>query len=273
MSAKPEFVEQNDTGEFGFGLISALIVDDNAFDRRRLERTANETSLDFFLKEARNVQDFGRMLDRERFDVIYVDLNLAGDDGMKLLPIVRNHTVNHDAAMIMVAGESKAEVALQALRAGFSDYIEKDILSPASIERATINAVQKMRLSRAKGFAEEETRSVESQLKSFANSCAYEMRPMVTRMVRQVRQLKSETKPTGVTSATLFEIEKTCARIEEFFQDLGSMANAGNLVDVLGTSAPQAADAKPETSEAVVPRPAKKPSRLFSRTQPAGPAD
>ena len=105
-------------------VVSALIIDDNAFDRRRFERTAKETSIDFYLKEVSDVEEFGHILDQDKFDVIFVDLNLAGASGMNLLPGVRAHHINKDAAMIMVAGDDQAEVALEALRAGFTDYIE-----------------------------------------------------------------------------------------------------------------------------------------------------
>lgn len=223
------------------GLISALVIDDNAFDRRRLVRIAGETNLDFYLKEVGDVEEFAHILDNEKFDVIFVDLNLAGANGMNLLPGVRNHHVNKDAAMIMVAGNSQAELALEALRAGFSDYIEKEALSKSSLERATVNALQKLRLSRAAVTAEAETKSVESVLKSFAEACSLEMRPMMARMVRQIRQMKSEAEQYGASNS-ITQIENTCTRIEEFFRDLASLAEQGRLSSVVVPGIPAPAE-------------------------------
>ena len=215
-----------------FGLISALIVDDNTFDRRRFLRIADETNLDFYLKEVSDVEEFGSILDQEKFDIIFVDLDLAGASGLALLPGVRTHNVNKNAAMIMVAGNNQAEVALDAIRSGYADYIEKEALSIASLERATINALQKSQLSRAAVSAEAETKSVEAVLKSFATACGQEMRPMTARMLRQIRQLKPAAENFEVPDS-IAQIENTCIRMEEFFQDLASLAEEGKLSTVV----------------------------------------
>jgi PleD family two-component response regulator len=234
------------------GLISALVIDDNAFDRRRLLRIADETNLDFYLKEVSNVEEFGHILDQEKFDVIFVDLNLAGASGLNLLPGVRSHHVNKDAAMIMVAGNSQAELALEALRAGFSDYIEKEALSKSSLERATVNALQKMRLSNAAFTAEAETKSVEAVLKTFAEACSEEMRPMMSRMLRQIRQMKSETEHSGASNS-ITQIETTCTRMEEFFRDLASLADEGRLSSVVGPGVAEIEASRVATHDAATP--------------------
>lgn len=219
-------------------IVSALMIDDNAFDRRRLVRVAGETCLDFLIQEVGDVEAFGRALDSEKFDVVYVDLNLAGASGMNLLPAVRNHRVNRDAAMIMVAGDGQAEVALEAVRAGFADYIEKDKLNASALERATLNALEKRKLTNRADEAAAETRSIEGVLNSFARACTTEMRPMLTRMVRQVRQLRSEQVMSEQGCASIGQIEQTCARMDEFLQDLGSLANEGQLSTILGKKPP-----------------------------------
>lgn len=220
------------------GLVTALVIDDNAFDRRRLMRFADQSGLDFVLHESAEPEEFGRALDQEKYDVIYVDLSLPGVSGMNLLPVVRNHSVNKNAAMIMIAGDGQAEVALEAVRSGFSDYIEKDRLSATSLERATMNALQKTRLSNVAHKAEADTKTMEALLKNFAEACSQEMRPMLTRMVRHVRQLRSENPDGCATSTNMAQIESTCVRMDEFLQDLGSLADEGNLSSVLNNSKP-----------------------------------
>ncbi len=217
-----------------FGTVRALVIDDNAFDCRRLQRLARESSLDIEMSDVATTAAFHAILDREQFDVIYVDLDLAGEDGMSLMPSVRAHPMNKQAAMIMVAGNGKSDIALEAVRAGFADYIEKSALTAASLERATVNALQKVRLTMAADTAEAETKSVEAVLRSFALACGNEMRPMMARMLRQVRQMRSEADRTGVSASALLDIEHTCARMEEFFLDLSSMANEGQLSSIVG---------------------------------------
>ncbi|MEM9341650.1 MAG: response regulator [Pseudomonadota bacterium] len=224
--------------------IRALMIEDNAFDRRRLKRIAADTDLDFVFVESRTIEEFKDRLDTERFDVIYVDLNLAGEDGMTLLPMVRKHPKNAMVPMIMVAGNEQAEAALRALRAGFADYIEKNALSPAALSRATINALQKAKLVSAANVAESETKSVEDVLNSFAQACSNEMRPMLARMFRQVRQMRLEVESNGVDASALLEIEQTCTRMGEFFQDLGGLATEGLLTSIAESDAPVAANSK-----------------------------
>jgi len=218
------------------GLVCALVIDDNTFDRRRLMRFADQSGLEFIVHEAADPEEFGRALDQDKYDVIYVDLNLPGASGLNLLPVVRNHSVNKEAAMIMIAGDDQADVALEAVRSGFADYIDKDSLSATSLERATLNALQKKRLSNVAYQAEADTKSMEALLKIFAEACSKEMRPMLTRMVRHVRQLRCESPEGCATSTNMAQIESTCARMDEFLQDLASLADEGNLSSVLSNT-------------------------------------
>lgn len=217
----------------GLGPLSALIVDDNPFDRRRLMRLAQDTALNITFAEADGVPDFTDLLDRHPFDVIFVDLNLAGDDGIDLLPLVRAHPLNAEAAMIMIAGSAEAESALRAVQSGFADYIEKDMLTPAGLERATTNAVQKLHLAQAADIAASETETLEELLRTFAVACSDEMRPMMARMLRQVRQIKADAADLGLSSANIADIEATCARMDGFFEDLCAFASEGRLRDLL----------------------------------------
>lgn len=270
-----------DHSSTALGCISALIVDDNAFDRRRLLRVAGETGLDFFLREAQDVESFGAALDGDKFDVIFADLNLAASvTGFDLLPIVRQHDVNRNAALIMIATEDQAETALTALRAGFSDYIDKGSLAPAALERATVNAVQKKRLSAQADTATAQTESISAIMTSFANTCQQEMRPMLTRMIRHVRQIRSDMEAAGMGHEAITGVEDTCARIEEFLTDLGSLAREGAFAEdtsfahgptLPGQSAHLQSPTHPRKSDhfASTPRPAKPPRspRLFGRAR------
>lgn len=246
------------------GVISALIVDDNAFDRRRLTRFANDTGLEFLFREAADPETFGVQLDQEKFDIIFIDLDLAGQTtGFDLLPIVRAHQVNSKAALVMVAGADQAETALQALREGFSDYIDKGALCASALERATLNAVQKSRLSQEADSATQETRSIEGVLKSFADACSKEMRPMLLRMVRQIRQIRSELELAGLDGSAVDSVEKTCGRMDEFLLDLGGLANDEALSQIVSNTPPPQ---KPK-AERQNPKPPTRPLATPKRVQ------
>lgn len=212
------------TAPHNIGLVSALVIDDSRFDRRRLERLCEECELDITLRQAATKEEFGTRLDGEKFDVIYVDLNLPEGSGLDLIPIVRAHRVNCDASIIMIAGDNQSDVALNAIRSGCSDYIDKDTLSVASLSRATINAVQKLYLQRSETTAREDSQTVNSILLDFAEECRAEMRPMLTRMLRQIRRLKTTSVSPEDYADSITGLEQTCVRMDEFLGDLSSVA-------------------------------------------------
>lgn len=236
-----------------FGPIKALLIDDNMFDRRRFSRIARETNLEFTLDEACDVNEFATQLDQNSYDIIFIDLNLGSENGMSLLPVVRAHHINKNAAVIMVAGDNQAEVALKALREGFADYIEKEVLSQSSLERATINALQKTRLSNAAQVAEADTKTIEAVLASFSQACSHEMRPLMARMVRQIRQVKSAAAAYNAADK-ITEIETTCVRIDEFFQDLSALGEDGKLSSFIEASLNTAPQSPAHQSRNTPPR-------------------
>lgn len=223
------------------GIVSALIVDDNVLARRCFVRLAEETNVEFFLKEACSVQEFGEMLDNDKFDIIFVDLHLEADHGLALLPIVRRHHVNGDAALIMIANDTHSDTALAALRAGFSEFIEKEALSSVSLERAAVNAMQKQRLSNAASTARDIAASNEALLASFAHACGQEMRPLMARLMRHVRQLTPFARENDVVSV-LQNIETDCSRINGFFSDIEALGDEGSLSEFINESPPGASE-------------------------------
>ena len=213
-----------------FGVISALVIDDNAFDRRRLKKVASQTWLRMTVRETSDVAQFRRALNHAKYDVIYVDLNLTGANGMELLSDIRCHPENHHAAVIMIAGNNRTEVALDAIRNGFADYIEKDKLSAASLERATVNAMQKGQLEKQTTNARDQARTFEDMILQVSEACSEEMRPIVTKLMGQVRQLRKSTIEDPNQSADLKTIEKSCARLENFLSGLEKLVHSQKKV-------------------------------------------
>ena len=261
-------------GMHELGVVSALILDDNPFDRRRLARIATNSSIDFVLKEAGSLEDAGTLLEHEKFDVIYVDLNIGTELGLSFLPAVRNHRVNAHARLIMISGTTDISMALDAMRAGFSDFINKDELDDTAFERATINAVKQLYLTRSADNAEAASKSMETVLNTFAGICLNEVRPLLARLRRQVRQVKTRDGRDSANFPELLEIEATCGRIEDFFTDLNGMAEDQQLSAVVSdpnnaTRQMGATNGKqPEQEPAQMVQPKKpKPPSLFGKRQ------
>ncbi|MBW4710336.1 response regulator [Roseobacter sp. YSTF-M11] len=200
---------------------SILVVDDQRFDRARLIRLIGGLEFDTHVAEADSLETMGSMLQKDKFDLILLDYNLPDGTGLQGLEAVRLDPKNRQAATIMITGDDQNEIAIEALKRGCSDYITKDDLSPAAFRRASINALQKSHLSIGIENQDSKRQKMEAVLERFSTECASEIKPVVSRMMRQMRDLR-EAPSLSKEQATerICRIEKSCMRLWEFLDDL-----------------------------------------------------
>lgn len=200
---------------------SILVVDDQRFDRSRLLRLINGLEFDTHVVEADCLERMGTMLEADRFDLILVDFNLPDGTGLQAVDAIHLDPRNRQAATIMIAGEGQNDIAIEALKRGCSDYITKDDLTPDSFRRAVINALQKSHLSI--GIEQQDTKrqEMEALLQKFSSECALEIKPVVSRMMRQLRDLRDAPDLSAEQRAERFDrVEQSCMRLWEFLEDL-----------------------------------------------------
>jgi len=208
-----------------------LIVDDHRFDRMRLKRLCGGLDFPTRLAEADSLAAMAREMDEGRFDLILLDYNLPDGTGLQGMELIRAHAKNAGAATVMITGTDQTEVAIEALRGGCSDYIDKDELSPASLRRSAINALQKSALQLGLESQELKRSEVEALLRKFSGECAEEIKPIVSRMLGQMRGLR-EVGPSNAAAFAdgLADMERSCMRLWEFLEDLGNY-RADDLTD------------------------------------------
>jgi len=80
---------------------------------------------------AASIEDARRHLDDARFDAVLVDLNLPDGSGMSLLEEARSAGT---AAVVLITGQASVASAVDALRAGVTDYLTK----PVDFERVRV---------------------------------------------------------------------------------------------------------------------------------------
>ncbi|MGB0911104.1 MAG: ATP-binding protein [Nitrospirales bacterium] len=83
---------------------------------------------------------------QDRYDVDLLDYHIGSRSGLDLLREVHGQVVH--PPVIMLTGQGAESVVLEAMRAGASDYIPKQLLSPETLERAISHAVEKSRLQK-----------------------------------------------------------------------------------------------------------------------------
>lgn len=200
---------------------SILLVEEQSFDRMRLRRLIATLEFDTHIVEADCLEAMGTMLEQDTFDLILLDFNMPDGNGLQALDAVRLSPKNRNAATIMVAREDQSDVALEALKRGCSDYITEYELTEDVFKRATINALQKSHLSQGIESQNNRRRQMETVLTRFSTECASEIKPVVSQMIRQLRDLRDAGTLSADDHAQRHDtIERSCVRLLEFLTDL-----------------------------------------------------
>ncbi|MEZ5966909.1 MAG: sigma-54 dependent transcriptional regulator [Planctomycetota bacterium] len=103
------------------GLARILVVDDEEGIREGLRTLLQNEGV--AVETAANAEDARRRLTFRSFDVVFLDINLPGDDGLSVLPSLR--VGSPPADVIVLTGYGTVANAVEAMRKGAADVIEK----------------------------------------------------------------------------------------------------------------------------------------------------
>ncbi|WP_257454384.1 hybrid sensor histidine kinase/response regulator [Archangium lipolyticum] len=93
-------------------------------------------------------------------DCVILDYGLPGMDGLGFLRRLKEVLGEAAPPVVLVTGRGSERVAVSAMKAGASDYLIKSDITPASLYRATHNAIEKAVLERRHREAERERDAV-----------------------------------------------------------------------------------------------------------------
>ena len=111
-----------------------LLVDDDVVDRLAVKRLLRDAGIAAHVSEH---GDRGSALDaarRERFDCVLLDYRLPGTDGIALLRDLRNGGLG--SPVVALTGQGDEQVAVELMKAGAADYLNKNGLSAERLERS-----------------------------------------------------------------------------------------------------------------------------------------
>lgn len=202
---------------------SILIVDNQQFDRARLNRMCRAFDFPTQVVEVDTLATMREKLRKERFDLVLLDYHLTDGTGLQGVAAVRADLVNSGAAIVMITGTEQTDIALQALKLGFSDYLTKDELSQETLTRAAITALQKAQL--AQGMASNPTQRphINETLQSFSRECAQDIKPIVSRMMRQMRDI--DVLSPDDAAERIEKVEGSLRRLWSFLNDLDQLGS------------------------------------------------
>lgn len=84
---------------------------------------------------------------KEWFDLALVDYHMPGRSGLDLLKEIQHLPPPRQPAVIMLTGSGSASVAVEAMKRGAKDYLQKSEIDKASLMRALKNALSQKRLA------------------------------------------------------------------------------------------------------------------------------
>ena len=129
--------------------LSILIVEDNPADVLLItEYLAEKKGVEFNFKDTDNLESAIGLLSQHDFDVILLDLFLPDSAGLE--SVRRVITVAPDVPVIVLTGLQDEEVAIQAVRYGAQDYLEKQFISPVLLYKSIIYAIERKKILQEK---------------------------------------------------------------------------------------------------------------------------
>ncbi|CAN5831249.1 hypothetical protein BH23GEM9_BH23GEM9_30130 [soil metagenome] len=133
-----------------------LIVDDDEVDRMAVRRSLRTAGLSVDATEARDVGGALAALEADTFDCVFLDYQLPGGDGLRVLRTARGRGVT--TPFVVLTGQNDDRVAVELMKAGATDYLAKDAAGPESLVKVLRHAVRVHQV-------EEQTRQAERALR------------------------------------------------------------------------------------------------------------
>ena len=104
-------------------MINLLIVDDHPIVRRGLKQLLTEES-DLSVIEAANAREALSRISERQFDLVILDLDMPGMDGLDLLKEIKRFDKN--LAVLVLSVYPEDQVAVRVLKAGAAGFVSKE---------------------------------------------------------------------------------------------------------------------------------------------------
>lgn len=135
-----------------------LIIDDERSIRRALREILEFEN--FEVQEAENGKEGWEKIQSNTYDIIFCDIKMPLMDGMEVLDEIQKAKI--EVPVIMISGHGNIETAVDAIKKGAFDFIEK----PLDLNRILVT----IRNAKDRLFLVEETKSLKSTVKKFKGS-------------------------------------------------------------------------------------------------------
>src|SRR3954465_3948797 len=132
------------------GRLRVLVVDDHASAREAVAEVLRQAQYDVCAC-AGAMEALGKLAG-EKIDVVVTDLQMPGMDGLEFIREIERR--RHDVQVLMITAHASVTTAVEAMRLGAFDYIEKPF-DAVSLEQSVARACDRCRLHQTAARSEE----------------------------------------------------------------------------------------------------------------------
>jgi DNA-binding NarL/FixJ family response regulator len=118
-------------------MIRILIADDHPIVRKGLREILTETRDMFDVREAENGSEVLDQLERDKYDVLVLDISMPGLSGLDVLKQVKKS--KHTLPVLILSRHPEQQYAVRSIRAGADGYLTKE-----SAPQELASAIQKV---------------------------------------------------------------------------------------------------------------------------------
>lgn len=133
-------------------MLSVLLIDDDQVDRQAIRRMALAMPVQVDLVQAETAREGLLQAELKQFDCVLLDYSLPDMEGIDILSAL----VQRDLPIVVLTGRDYEETALETLRAGAQEYMEKQQLNATRLYQAICSSKERQDLLLAHRSAEEE---------------------------------------------------------------------------------------------------------------------
>ncbi|WP_052257634.1 response regulator [Leisingera sp. ANG-DT] len=208
-------------------ILNILSVDDDEIDRLRLKKLCRKAGMEAEFFEAANLEEMRKLLDKEQYDLVFLDHNLGMDTGLDALKLLLSHEEQVQAVPIMLTSVTSYQTAVEAMRRGCSDYIVKEELSMDALIKSIASAIERRALYGQLSSAKASEKELKRIFQRFIVGCGPDLRLLLSRTLAGVRIVKSQARQDDSFSPAVLSdvsmLERSCKDLVAFMDDLDSV--------------------------------------------------
>lgn len=126
--------------------INILVVEDIPTDILLIKEYLNESLKQVFdVFEAETLQSAVKLINHYDFDAVLLDLNLPDSTGLDTMRKIVN--IVPEIPVVILSGVNDEDIAIQAVRYGAQDYLDKQYLSPGNLLKSLNYSIERKKSS------------------------------------------------------------------------------------------------------------------------------